>query len=297
MNIGFIGLGAMGAPMTRRLATAYPDSISGYDQSSEVAAKVCEEACARVAGSVAEIAARSNVLFSCLPNNDVLRAVYLGEGGVASSIRPGAITIDCSTVGPDATRDVYDGMKAAGASHLDASMLGSVKQANEGTISFVVGGDADAFERAKPALSACGELIRHCGPSGAGNHMKLIHQTLVAGHAVAVAEAMGLCLETGADTETFYEIVTQGTGFAYSRYFENRVPRMRAGDFSALFMLKFLLKDARLARDMARDPTRYPALASVISTLEESDEAGWGDDDFSAVMHAIEARIGKKIDG
>ena len=213
------------------------------------------------------------------------------------SVRQGAITIDCSTVGPDATRDVYDGIKVRGGSHLDASMLGSVKQAKEGTISFVVGGDAETFGRAKPVLLACGELIRHCGPSGAGNHMKLIHQTLVAGHAVAVAEAMGLCLESGADIETFYEIVTQGTGFAYSRYFENRVPRMRDGDFSALFMLKFLLKDARLARDMAPDPACYPALASAISTLEESDEAGWGDDDFSAVMHAIEARTGKKIDG
>ncbi len=105
--------------------------------------------------------------------------------------------------------------------------------------------------------------MRHVGPSGAGNHMKLIHQTLVAGHAVAVAEAMGLCLETGADVETFHEIVTQGTGFAFSRYFENRVPRMRSGDFSPLFALKFMLKDARLARDMTEDAGgKFPALAA-----------------------------------
>ena len=161
----------------------------------------------------------------------------------------------------------------------------------------MVGGDAEAFERAKPVLAACGQLIRHCGPSGAGNHMKLIHQTLVAGHAVAVAEAMGLCLETGADIETFYEIVTQGTGMADSRYFKNRVPRMRGGDFSALFMLKFMLKDARLARDMAPDASRYPALAAVIATLEEAEAVGHGDSDFSAAMRAIEGRIGKTIDG
>ena len=221
----------------------------------------------------------------------------MGEDGIAASIRGGTITIDCSTVGPDATRDVYAGLKERGASHLDASMLGSVKQANEGTISFVVGGDAEAFARAEPVMGACGQMIRHCGPSGAGNHMKLIHQTLVAGHAVAVAEAMGLCLETGADIEAFYDIVTQGAGFAYSRYFENRVPRMRSGDFSALFMLKFMLKDARLARDMAPDAERYPALAAVIATLEEAEAAGFGEDDFSAAMRAVEARIGHKIDG
>lgn len=297
MKIGFIGLGAMGGPMTGRLAAAWPGQVAGYDVDGELAARVCGETGATQLVSVAEIAAASDVLFSCLPNNDVLRAVYLGDDGVASAIPAGSITVDCSTVGPDATQDVYAGMKARGASHLDASMLGSVKQATEGAISFVVGGDAEAFERAKEVLSACGQLIRHCGPSGAGNHMKLVHQTLVAGHAVAVAEAMGLCLETGADIEAFYEIVTQGTGFAYSRYFENRVPRMRQGDFSPLFMLKFMLKDARLARDMAPDASRYPALGAVIATLEEAEAGGWGEDDFSAAMHAVEARIGKKIDG
>ncbi len=296
MKIGFIGLGAMGAPMTARLAAAYPGAVSGFDVDPDRAAQVCAEAGARQAASVAEIAQQSTVLLSCLPNNGVLREVYLGPGGVADGIRPGSITVDCSTVGPDATRDVYDGLKDRGASHLDASMLGSIQQANEGTISFVVGGDAEAFARAEPVLGACGQLIRHCGPSGAGNHMKLVHQTLVAGHAVAVAEALGLCLETGADIEAFYDIVTQGTGFAYSRYFENRVPRMRDGEFSALFMLKFMLKDARLARDMAPDPARYPALAAVIATLEDAEAAGWGDGDFSAAMKAVSARIGIPVE-
>lgn len=296
MKIGFIGLGAMGAPMTRRLAKAYPGEVSGFDANTDLAARVCSGIGAQAANSVAEIAANSDVLFSCLPNNDVLRSVYLDPQGVTSAVKAGAITIDCSTVGPDATRDVSAGVAAKGASHLDASMLGSVKQAEEGTISFVVGGEEDVFERAHPVLQICGQLVRYCGASGSGNHMKLIHQTLVAGHAVAVAEAMGLCLETGADIEAFYDIVTKGTGFAYSRYFENRVPRMRDGDFSAMFMLKFMLKDARLARDMAPDASRYPALAAVISTLEAAEAEGWGDADFSAAMKAVEARIGKRIE-
>ena len=296
MKVGYIGAGSMGAPMIARLAKAYPGDTLVFDVSPEVSARVADDTGASACGTIADIAEASDVLLSCVPDNASSRQVYLGNGGVASVIRPGSITIDCSTVGPDVSQEVHAALKARGASHLDASMLGSVKQATEGTISFVVGGEAEAFKRAQPVLARCGQLIRHCGPSGAGNHMKLIHQTLVAGHAVAVAEAMGLCLETGADVETFFDIVTQGTGFAHSRYFENRVPRMRNGDFSALFMLKFLLKDVRLARDMIRDAeTNYPGLSAIVKTLEDSCDMGWADDDFSAVMKLVEARTGKAI--
>lgn len=296
MKVGYIGAGAMGAPMIARLAEAYPDATLVFDVNPDVAAKVAQNTRATACSSITEIAAASDILFSCVPTNDSIRQVYLGEGGIASVIRAGSITIDCSTVGPDATREVFSAMQSKGASHLDASMLGSVKQANEGTISFVVGGEPDAFEHAKPVLAVCGQMIRHCGPSGAGNQMKLIHQTLVAGHAVAVAEAMGLCLETGANIETFYDIVAQGTGFAYSRYFENRVPRMREGEFSALFTLQFLLKDIRLARAMVADTQdSYPSLSAIVKTFEDSVNEGWAMDDFSAVMKLVEKRTGTKI--
>ena len=295
-TVGYIGLGAMGAPMMRRLVDHHDGPVLGFDANQALTTGVCSETGAEACRSVAQIAGRAEVLFTCLPNNDVVRSVYLGPDGVASAIKVGSITIDCSTVGPDATLDVYGGLKAKGVRHLDASMLGSVKQATEGTISFVVGGDDDAFAEARPVLACTGEMIRHVGPSGAGNRMKLIHQTLVAGHAVAVAEALSLCLATGTDVDSFYEIVTQGTGFGYSRYFENRVPRMRQADYRAQFMLKFMLKDARLARDMVPDSSeRLPALAAVIETLEQGEAMGYGEDDFSAAMKVLEARVGKTL--
>ena len=296
LKIGYIGAGAMGVPMIKRLARAFPGGVTVHDRDPDAAARAASAAGIATAASVAEIAAGADVLLSCIPDNAAVRDVYLGEGGVASAIRKGAVAVDCSTVGPDVTREVFGALKERGAGHLDASMLGSVKQAKEGAISFVVGGDAWAFEKARPALDACGQMIRLCGPSGAGNHMKLIHQTLVAGHAAAVAEAMGLCLETGADVETFFDLVVRGTGFAYSRYFENRVPRMREGDFSALFMLKFMLKDAALAQEMTDDAeSKYPVLAAVVRTLKEGCEAGWGDHDFSAAMKVVEARVGAQL--
>ncbi len=296
MKIGHIGAGAMGAPMIARLNAAFPGNVLVFDANPDITARVAAATGAATTSSIAEIAAATDVLLSCVPTNDTIRQVYLGDGGVASAMKPGGITIDCSTVGPDATREVHDHLATKGIAHLDASMLGSVKQANEGTISFVVGGEADAFDRAKPVLEACGQMILHCGPSGAGNHMKLIHQTLVAGHAVAVAEALGLCLETGADVETFYRIVTEGTGFAYSRYFENRVPRMRDGDFSPLFTLQFLLKDIRLARDMAENPSEtFPMLSTIVETFEAAMEQNLGQDDFSAVAKLTAERLGKPI--
>ncbi|NNL18199.1 MAG: NAD(P)-dependent oxidoreductase [Boseongicola sp.] len=102
-------------------------------------------------------------------------------------------------------------------------------------------------------------------------------------------------METGADVEVFYDIDTLGTEFAYSRYSESRVPRMREGDFSPLFFLRFMLKDARLARGMAANPKAYPVLASVFATLEEAESIGHGDADFSATMRALEARLGVAI--
>ncbi len=299
LNVGYIGLGAMGAPMLKRLTGGAPaGSVFGFDASPDVCAKVCAQAGAQPCNGISDIASVTDVLFTCVPNNDVVRAVYLDEGGVAASVRPGTVTVDCSTIGPEISREVHERLKEGGVSHLDASMLGSVSQANEGTISFVIGGEAEAIAKARPALEKVGGLIRHCGPSGAGNQMKLLHQTLVAGHVVAVAEALTLCEELGADVDAFYEIVTQGTGFAYSRYFENRVPRMRSGEFSPLFMLKFMAKDARLARDMApfaADETKakLPLLDAVIATLEEGEAGGLGDEDLSAATKVLQARFGR----
>lgn len=295
-KIGYIGLGAMGAPMTRRLAAANPGRVWCYDADPSVSQRVAIAANAKAARDLTKLAANCDILLSCVPDDAAVREIYLGAGGVASGVRPGTITVDCSTVSPDVSREVYDGLKRSGASHLDASMLGSVRQANEGTISFVVGGDDGAFERAKPILAAVGQMIRHVGASGAGNQMKLVHQTLVAGHAVAVAEALALCLASGTDIEAFYEIVTKGTGMAYSRFFENRVPRMRESEYSPLFMLKFMAKDARLARAMAPELAgRLPLLDAVIATLEEGEAAGWGSDDFSATMKVLERRTGRSV--
>ncbi|MCP4384937.1 MAG: NAD(P)-dependent oxidoreductase [Hyphomicrobiales bacterium] len=297
-RVGYIGLGAMGAPMLARLAARVGrDQAFGFDADPAVRNHVCAASGATRCDSLGALAAASDVLFSCLPNDRALRAVYLGEEGVAVMMDRGGVTVDCSTVSPQATQAVHGRLADRGIDHLDASMLGSVRQANEGSISFVVGGGADALERVRPLLETLGGMIVHCGGSGAGNAMKLLHQTLVASHAVAVGEAVALCERVGADLDIFYDIVTKGTGLATSRYFEQRVPRIRAGEFSPLFMLKLMAKDARLARDMVQnseDGDRAPVLPSldaVIATLTEAERESLGDEDFSAAYKVAKRRL------
>lgn len=300
-SIGYIGLGAMGAPMLKRLADHVgAEAAFGFDIDADVAKSVCTDAGANVCDTVAEIAGSAGVLFSCVPNDEALLSVYLEDGGVSSAIAAGTVTVDFSTVSPKATMTVSHALKAAGVAHLDASMLGSVRQAREGTISFVVGGDADALARVTPLLDVLGGAIWHCGESGAGNRMKLVHQTLVAGHAAAVGEAIALCRHVGIDVDTFYQIVTQGTGLAGSRYFEQRVPRMCGGDFAPLFMLKLMAKDARLARAMVdgdAESSPMPVLDSVIASLTLAEDLGLGGEDFSAALKAAERRFSVLADG
>ncbi len=296
-TVGFVGLGAMGLPMTAVLADNGV-SMLVYDPADAARTAARSLSGVEVAESHGEVAEKAGILFTCLPNDAITRDVYLGESGIAAVGRDGLITVDCSTVSPALTREIHEVEGERGIAHLDASMLGSVPQAETGTIGFVVGGSADTFGRVEPYLQILGKMVRHAGATGAGNRVKLIHQTLVAGHAVAVAEALSLCLATDTDMDTFYDIVCNGGGFAYSRYFEKRTPRMREGEFSPLFMLDLMTKDARLARDMARSADLdAPLLDQVVAIFEDAQEQGLGREDFSAVMRLYENRIGQRLQG
>jgi 3-hydroxyisobutyrate dehydrogenase-like beta-hydroxyacid dehydrogenase len=294
-RIGFVGLGAMGRLMINQLAAAADaGAVFGFDANAKAGADACAAAGATHCTSLNELAGQIDVLFTCLPNNEIVKEVYLGDGGIGSAARRGAVTIDCSTVGPEATVEVHDRLREQGIDHLDASMLGSTKQASEGTISFVVGGNAEALERVRSHLEVLGGMIRHCGPSGMGNRMKLLHQTMAAAHGVTTGETLALGEVLGIDMDLFYEIVTQGTGLAHSRFFEQRAPRIRSGDFSPMFMLKLMAKDVRLARTMLPDDVPQSALSgleSTVATLEAAENLGLGEEDFSAIAKVPMARL------
>jgi 3-hydroxyisobutyrate dehydrogenase len=267
-----------------------------YDASAAAATAAAQQSGVTIAASSGEVAARVAVLFTCLPNDDIVRAVYLGPGGVGAGGRAGLVTCDCSTVSPEATLEVAAGVKARGIVHMDTPMLGSQPQAVSGEIFFIVGGERDKLDTIKPYLDIMGRLHMYVGPSATGNRVKLLHNGLGAVVAVAVAETLATCVQSGVDPYVFDEVVRNGGGMAFGTYFDRRVRRMLDGDFSPTFAAELMLKDAGLALDLARSakvPT--PILEETRRTYGEAVAEGWGKEDFSAVTHVIEKRIGRRL--
>lgn len=294
-TVGFIGLGTMGGPMASNLAKAGVPLVV-HDASPAAAETAARQAGVTAVGSPGEVAARAAVLFTCLPNDAIVRSVYLGPGGIAAGARAGLVTCDCSTVSPEATLEVAAGLSARGIVHMDTPMLGSQPQAVSGEIFFIVGGDRSKLDAIKPYLDLMGRLHMYVGPSASGNRVKLLHNGLAAVVAVAVAETLGTCVQSGVDPHVLYEVVRNGGGMAFGTYFDRRVKRMLDGDFSPTFMAELMLKDVGLAADLARVakvPT--PLLDEARRTYGEAVAGGWGKEDFSAVTHVIEQRIGRRL--
>jgi len=293
--IGFIGLGTMGGPMATNLAKAGTE-LAVYDANAAASAAVGKLPAVVVVGSPAEVASRATVVFTCLPNDAIVRDVYLDASGIASGARSGLVTCDCSTVSAETTIELNRALAAKGITHLDTPMLGSQPQAVSGEIFFIVGGDASKLPTVTPYLAIMGKLHMHVGPPATGNRVKLLHNGLAAVISVAVAEALAVCVKSGVDPYVFYDVVMNGGGMAYGRYFERRVKRMLDGDFSPTFAVELMRKDAGLALDQARAakvPT--PMLEETKRTYDAAVDGGWGREDFSGVTHVIEQRIGRKL--
>jgi 3-hydroxyisobutyrate dehydrogenase-like beta-hydroxyacid dehydrogenase len=296
-RVGFIGTGTMGGPMAANLARAGV-LLAVHDANPAATAPLAALPGVTVAGSIAEVARQVDVLFTCLPNDEIVRGAYLGPGGVAGAGGPGLVTCDCSTVSPGVTVEIARALGPRGIHHMDTPMLGSQPQAVAGEIFFIVGGNRSKLETIAPYLGIMGRLHLWVGPSGSANRVKLIHNGLAAVTAVAVAEALAVCVQSGVDPLVFCEVVSKGGGMAHGTYFERRARRILEGEFSPTFMAELMLKDARLALDLARSAgVPVPLLEEAERTYEEAVAHGWGREDFSAVTHVIEQRIGRRLSG
>lgn len=297
-RVGFIGLGTMGLPMVTNLAKAGVALVVHDASPAALTAARALQGDVDVAASPRGVAERAAVLFTCLPNDEIVRQVYLGPDGIAAGAHAGLVTCDASTVSPECTLEVHPALAARGVSHMDTPMLGSQPQAVSGEIFFIVGGDAASLPRIEPYLRIMGKLHMHVGRVATGNRIKLMHNGLAAVVSVAVAEALATCVRAGVDPYTLYDVVMKGGGMAYGTYWERRAKRIADGEFSPTFMLQHMRKDATLALDHARRagvPT--PLLEETRKTYDEAMARGWGTQDFSAVTHVIEGRIGRAISG
>ena len=291
-KIGFIGLGIMGRGMTHNLLKAGFDVTVWNRTTSRMEEFV--QAGATAGENPADVAARSDIIITCVSDTPDVEAVILGENGVIESIQSGALLIDCSTISPQTTRDIAAKLNEKGASMLDAPISGGSEGAANGTLSIMVGGPADQFERAKPAFQAMGKTITHVGDQGAGQTVKLVNQILVVTTMLGVSEALLFAQAGGLDLNKTLEAVSGGA--AGSWMLSNRGPQVVERDWRPGFTIDLQQKDLRLVLEAA-DQMGIPSLATaMIFNLYRSLQAQeLGDEGNHALIKALENLSGVTV--
>ena len=291
--VGFVGLGNMGGPMAANLVKA-GHKVRGYDTSSgslEQAAGTGVEACT----SLAEAIEGADTIFTMLPAGKAVRTVYQGTGGVFAAAAAGALLIDCSTIDVATARIVADGAERAGLDLLDAPVSGGVGGAEAGTLTFMVGGPADAFDRARPLLSTMGRTIVHAGPAGAGQAAKICNNMVLGVSMIAVCEAFALADRLGLDRQKLFDIASQSSGQCWSltNYcpVPGPVPDSPANrDYAPGFTAEMMLKDLRLAQDASNaSGAATPMGAEAAALYGLYCNGGNQQQDFSAIFKMLVA--------
>jgi 3-hydroxyisobutyrate dehydrogenase-like beta-hydroxyacid dehydrogenase len=292
MQLGFVGLGKMGRPMTEHLIKA-GHSVHVHNRSRGVVDELVAQG-AVAASNPAEVAARADVVMTCLTNTPAVEEVYLGPNGLYSAARRGQIFVDHSTVGLDTSKQCAEGARAKGADFLDAPVSGGPAGASGGTLTIMVGGDQATFDRTLPVFQAYGKNIRLCGHTGAGSAVKLVNQLLVAIHTAGWAEALVFGLKAGADPQTVLEVV--GTGFGGSRMLDRNTPLALDRNFKAGTPVALLLKDLGLIGDLAGQLGAKLEIGKCAERIfEAARQAGYGDDDMAGLVRPYEQAAGVEV--
>lgn len=276
-SIGFIGLGTMGREMAINLVKA-GHRVRAYDTRPEAVAEAVAGAGGRgmePAGSIAEAVADAEVAISMLPDTPQVEEVVLGRGGLLESPPAGRLHVDMSTISPTATQALAARLGSAGVAMLDAPVSGGPTGARDARLSIMVGGEAEAFARARPVLEGMGTTIVHAGGNGAGQAVKLCNQIICAMNLQAICEALALGRSMGLDLEKVREILMGGA--ANSWMLENLGPLMLARDPRAGFRIDLKLKDLRLAGEAAFEKgVPLPGTALATSLYLEARAHGEG---------------------
>ncbi len=292
LRVGFIGIGAMGTPMSQHIWQAgFPLTV--YDRHS---ARTEEHAAngVPVAASCADVARRSDVVITMIGQVAEELEVVLGADGVLAGAHPGLILIDSSTVGIVATKKMAEASRQRGVGFLDATVSGSVGPAREGKLSFMVGGDRSVLNAAEPVLRAMGERIYHVGPNGAGSAMKVIVNLMIGMTVLTVAETLTLGRQAGLDPNQMLEIL--GVTAVSSPHLKNKGRMMVERQFEPAFALKYMQKDFDLIMEAAHE-LKTPLFTSSIAhqVYTAANVAGYGDLDYAAVVRFLEDAAAMRI--
>ncbi len=293
-TIGFIGLGNMGLPMAQNLIKA-GHKVQGFDVTPSQAETLAKSGGA-VAPSVKAAASGAEVVITMLPAGTHVRDVYLGADGVLAVAAPGTLLIDSSTIDVESARAVAAAADRKGLAMLDAPVSGGTGGAQAGTLTFMVGGSDQAFERAKSILEKMGKTIVHAGGAGNGQAAKICNNMILGISMIAVSEAFVLAEKLGLDAQKLFDISSKSSGQCWSMTsycpVPGPVPASPANrDYQAGFTAAMMLKDLKLAQDAAKSAgATTPLGADAAGIYSRYVESGEGPRDFSGVIRFIRGR-------
>lgn len=292
MKIGFIGLGIMGKPMCKNLLRSGHECTI-YDIVEE-AAREAAEAGAVKCESAAQAASGREMVITMLPNSPQVKQVVLGENGIADAMDEGCIFVDMSSIAPLASKEIGAALAAKNIEMLDAPVSGGEPKAVDGTLSIMVGGKKEVYDKVKDVLLCMGSSAVYCGELGAGNTTKLANQIVVALNIAACAEAFTLSRKAGVDPELVFDAIRGG--LAGSTVMDAKVPMMLDGNDKPGFKIDLHIKDLKNALETGHGVGMgLPLTAQVMEMMQQLAADGFGGKDHSALVKYYEKMTGESI--
>jgi 3-hydroxyisobutyrate dehydrogenase len=293
-RVGFIGLGIMGGGMAGNLLKAgFPLTV--WNRTTGRSGALLE-AGARAGADPGDVAAQSDVIIICVSDTPDVQEVILAERGILAGAKTGSLVIDCSTISPKATRELAQTLAQRGLGMLDAPISGGSEGAALGTLSIMVGGHDEDFERALPILQAVGQKITHVGRSGAGQMVKLVNQALVVGNCLAMCEALLMAQAGGVELDKTLEAISAGA--AGSWMLANRGPQILARDWRPGFTIDLQQKDLRLVLEAGDElGVPLPGTSLIFNLYRTLEARGLGSEGNHALIKALENLAGFEVGG
>jgi 3-hydroxyisobutyrate dehydrogenase-like beta-hydroxyacid dehydrogenase len=293
-RIGFVGLGIMGSRMAANLRRAGYE-LTVYNRTRERAQAWADEHGGTVVDSPADVGAACDIVITMVVDGAQVREVLLGDNGVGQGAAAGTLCVDMSTIAPGDSRRIAAALAEREIGFVDAPVTGSSPKAEDGTLTIMASGAPDHVARAQPLFEAMGELIVHVGDDvGLGEMVKLINNAVAAANAHTLAQALVVGRATGVDLDALTQVMGAGSGG--SAMLALKAQPMREHDYTTLFKLDHMLKDVRLCLEEGQAAgVPFPAAAAVREALTAGAGRGLGDEDFAAILEAVEGFSGVRL--
>jgi len=284
--LGFVGLGSMGGAIAARIAGGGV-SVLGTDLSQDARERAAARGVSVENNGLPAVCGRSRTIMLSLPKADHVRAVVEGPDGILAHAQPGTLVIDATTSDPETSRELAEKLKAAGHAFLDAPVSGLPLAADAGTLAFMVGGDAEDVERARPFLNPVAGTIIHVGPSGAGNVAKIVNNLLSSTHTIIAGEAVRLAESSGVSAQAMIDVLNASSGRSWAT--EVVYPKfVLTGGYDAGFAVELMRKDVRLGLSLIKQAgVSIPVVNQAAQIWDTSEDYLTDDADLTRMTEAV----------